>query len=307
MTELLDEAAALRAARRPFVLATVVWRRAPTSGRPGAKAVVLPDGTVHGWVGGACAQPTLVRQAREAMAEGEPRLVFLGPADDSDGVLRDGVVRVPMACESEGSVEIFLEPMLPSPHVVVVGDSELTSALADLVRALDWTVTATDQPGFTADAATAVVVATQGRWDEDAVHAALETDAAYVGLVASLRRAEAVREWLEGAGVTGSQLARLRAPAGLDLGHVAHREIAAAILAELVQLHAAGTFAAGTVAAATASAQPEHAHDPVCGMLVDSVDARHVSECNGRRVFFCAASCKRAFDDDREKYAGALR
>jgi len=305
MTAVLDEAAVLRAQRQPYVLATVVWRRAPSSGRPGAKAIVLADGSVHGWVGGACAQPTLVRQAREAIQDGEPRLVFLGPADEMDGVLRDGVVRVPTACESEGSLEIFLEPVVPDPHVVVVGDSELTTTLADLVESLGWTVTKTDRADFSADGCTAVVVATQGRWDEDAVQTALATDAAYVGLVASARRADAVREWLASAGVGPAQLDRLRAPAGLDLGAVAHREIGAAILAELVQLHAAGAFTGlGATQQATMD-EPEHATDPVCGMTVDVAAARHVSEWSGRRFYFCAASCKRGFDASPEKYAGA--
>lgn len=304
MTDALEEATALRAAGQPFVLATVVWRRAPTSGRPGAKALVLPDGTVRGWVGGACAQPTLVRQAREVLVSGEPRLVFLGPADEMDGVLREGIVRVPMACESEGSLEIYLEPVLPQPHVVVVGDSGLTATLAALVRDLGWTASVVDEAGFSADSRTAVVVATQGRWDEAAVAAALETDAAYVGLVASRRRAASVVEWLRSSGVAESTLLRLHAPAGLDLGGVEHDEIAVAVLAELVALRASGGLRATT--GGEGAVMAEEAIDPVCGMTVDVEGARHVSEWNGRRVYFCAASCKRAFDEDPDKYADAL-
>ena len=301
MMDLLDEAAQLRAARQPYVLATVVWRRAPTSGTPGAKAIVHLDGSVTGWVGGACAQPTLVRQAREALDEGVPRLVYLGPADGLDGVLRDGVVRVPMACESEGALEIFLEPVLPSPHVVVVGDSDLTARLATLVDALGWSVTVTDRADFTADGATAVVVATQGRWDEDAVQAALATAAGYVGLVASARRAAALLEWLRAAAVPADALARIRAPAGLDLGSVGHDEIAVAVLAELVALRAAGGLHP-TASLAAATRQHQEALDPVCGMTVDLATARHVTEYRGGTFGFCAASCKRAFDSDPEKY-----
>ena len=190
-----------------------MWRRAPTSGTPGAKAIVHLDGSVDGWVGGACAQPTLVRQAREALQDGVPRLVYLGPADGLDGVLRDGVVRVPMACESEGALEIFLEPVLPSPHVVVVGDSDLTACLASLAGAIGWTVTVTDEGDFTADEGTAVVVATQGRWDEEAVQTALGTSAGYVGLVASARRAAAVARVAARRGSPGG-LARPAAGAG---------------------------------------------------------------------------------------------
>jgi len=304
MTTVLDEATALSAAGRPFVLATVVWRRAPTSGKPGAKAIVFPDGTVHGWIGGACAQPTLVRQAHEVLESGDARLVFFGPADEMDGVLRDGVVRVPMACDSEGSMEIYLEPMLPSPHVLAVGDSELTTALAALARDVGWTAEVTDTSGgFVADARTAIVVATQGRWDEAAVQDALATDAGYVGLVASKRRAATVVEWLDAAGATDRDLARLHAPAGLDLGAVAHREIAASVLAELVALRAAGGL---RWTAENAQPMPLEAVDPVCGMTVTVASARHVSGWNGHQLYFCAASCKRTFEESPEKYADAF-
>lgn len=295
----LEEAAELAAAGRPFVLATVVWRRAPTSGKPGAKAIVFPDGTVRGWIGGACAQPTLVRQAREVLAAGEPRLVFLGPADDMDGVLRHGVMRVPMACDSEGSLEIYLEPVLPRPHVLVVGDSELTATLAALVTDLGWEASSTDEAGFRADANTAVVVATQGRWDEAAVQDALSTGAAYVGLVASRRRAVAVVDWLRSAGVPDTVLARLHVPAGLDLGAVAHEEIAVSVLAELVALRATGAFRWSGDAAVPAALE---ATDPVCGMTVEVEQARQTSEWNGNTVYFCAASCKHTFDADPDKF-----
>ena len=309
MTDLLETAARLRAARQPYVLATVVWRRAPTSGTAGAKAIVGLDGSVAGWVGGACAQPTLVRQAREALQDGTPRLVYLGPADGLDGVLRDGVVRVPMACESEGALEIFLEPVLPSPHVVVVGDSDLTACLATLVGAIGWTATVTDSGDFAAgdhplDHSTAVVVATQGRWDEEAVRTALGTTAGYVGLVASARRAAAVTAWLRDADVPDAVLARLRAPAGLDLGSVRHDEIAVAILAELVALRAAGGLQA-TRSSDAGVVQNVEVLDPVCGMTVDLAAARHLSEWQGQRYAFCAASCKHAFEADPEKYAEA--
>src|SRR3954451_21419 len=222
MIDLLAEAAALRDARRPYVHATVVWRRAPTSGQIGAKAVVLADGTVRGFIGGACAEPTLVRQALEALRDGQPRLLFLGPSDEFDGVLRDGVVRVPMACESEGALEIYLEPVVPSPRVVVVGRSPLAVTLAALAADVGWSADIVDdldaltllQP----DCGTAVVVATQGRYDETAVQSALQTDAGYVGLVASGKRAAAVVRWLRDTGVDDGALARLRSPAGLDLG-----------------------------------------------------------------------------------------
>jgi xanthine dehydrogenase accessory factor len=307
MTDLLAEAAALRAARRPYVLATVVWRRAPTSGQIGAKAVVLPDGSVRGFIGGACAEPTLVRQALEALQDGRPRLLFLGPLDELDGVLREGVVRVPMACESEGALEIYLEPAVPAPRVVVMGRSPLAETLGALVTDVGWSAEVVDDLDALAtlqpDPGTAVVVATQGRYDEAAVQAALQTDAGYVGLVASRRRAAAVAGWLRDAGLDDDALGCLHSPAGLDLGAVEHAQIAVAVLAELVAVHAAGGLRSSAFAPVVNLVD---ATDPVCGMTVNVADARQVSEWEGRLVYFCAASCKRAFDAEPEKYAAAL-
>ena len=308
MTDAIDEASALRADGRPFVLATVVWRRAPTSGHVGAKAIVLPDGTVHGFVGGACAATTLVRQALDALTTGEARLLFLGPPDQFDGALREGVVRVPMACESEGALEIYLEPVLPAPHVLVIGDSALTTTLAALTKDLGWSGEVVDDvdalPGLRADARTAVVVATQGRYDEAATQAALASDAGYVGLIASRRRAVAVDGWLRDSGVEEATMARLHSPAGLDLGAVDHREIAVAVLAELVALRVAGGLRA---AVDPVISEMVEARDVVCGMTVTVAGALHVSSWGGRSYYFCAASCKRSFEENPEKYAAAMQ
>jgi xanthine dehydrogenase accessory factor len=307
MTDLFAQAAALHADRQPYVLATVVWRRAPTSGQVGAKAVVLPDGSVRGFIGGACAEPTLVRQALDALRDGTPRLLFLGPLDELDGVLREDVVRVPMACESEGALEIYLEPVLPAPRVAVVGRSPLAATLAALTADIGWSAEVVDDVddlvALRPDAGTAVVVATQGRYDEAAVRVALESDAGYVGLVASGRRALAVVGWLRAGGVADTTLARLRSPAGLDLGAVEHQQIAVAVLAELVALHAGGGLRANALVRVVNLVE---ATDPVCGMTVNVADARQVSEWQGRTVYFCAASCKQTFDADPEKYAAAL-
>ena len=182
--ELLDAAAELARRREPFVLATVVWRRGPSSGKPGAAALVLPDGTVRGWLGGACAEPTVVRESLLALETGEPSLLVMGEADDRR--VPPGAQSVPMACASEGALEVYLEPMLPPPHVVVIGRSPAVGTLASLARALGWAATIVDDGGSTADRPddvtlvttldlskvevdprTAVVVATQGHYDED--------------------------------------------------------------------------------------------------------------------------------------------
>src|SRR6185436_12054760 len=119
----------------PFAFATVVWRRAPSSGKEGSTAVITANGTVRGWLGGACAEPTVVREARQAIAEGTPRLLFLGTPEELAEHERAGVVRVPIACQSEGALEVYVEPVLPKPHLVVIGRSPAVDTLAALATA----------------------------------------------------------------------------------------------------------------------------------------------------------------------------
>lgn len=241
--ELLRRADELAQRRQPFVLATVVRRRVPSSGRPGAAAIVLADGTVEGWLGGACTGEALVQQARLAFDRGEPRLVAFSEVDDRSQA--EDIEVVPMHCASEGALEVYLEPMLPRPQVVAVGGSPAAAALVGLARALDWPGVAVDDgrgdlSGLEVDDRTCIVVATQGHYDEAALEAALATPAAYVGLVASKRRAEDVLAQLRERGVPEERLGQVQAPAGVDLGSIASHEIAVAVLAELVARRAAG-------------------------------------------------------------------
>jgi len=204
----------------PFALATVVWRRGPSSGKLGAQLVIFPDGRVRGWLGGSCAEPTVVREALEALSDGKSRLMFLGPEAELQSGHRDGVTLVPMACESEGALEVYLEPMLPKPHVVVIGKSPAVTTLARLAESLGWRATTVDAggdpndhptgarvltsldfSGLRIDGRTFIVVATQGHYDEDALETALATPAGYVGLVASRKRADGVIEHLRGRGL----------------------------------------------------------------------------------------------------------
>ena len=287
MTELFDAIAALRRAGKPFALATVVWRRGATSGKPGARAIISTDGTVTGWLGGACAQPTVVREALAALQDGAPRLLILGEPDN-----RPGVTSVPMACDSEGSMEVFVEPVLPPPDLWVIGASPAAVHLTELAGVLGWRTHTVDvHLDLTeVDRGSLLVVATQGHYDEAALEAALATPAAYVGVVASRKRADGLAEWLREQGHDDAAMARIHAPAGLDLGATSHEEIAVAILAELVALRAAGAASPPVEVAV-----PDTAVDPVCGMTVD-VATTHRFESEGEMFYFCSAGCQRAFE-----------
>jgi xanthine dehydrogenase accessory factor len=264
--DVLEEAGELTRRGQPFALATVVWRQGPSSGQQGSRAIITAGGDLHGWIGGACAEPVVIREAQQVITEGVPRLLLLGTPEQFaskaqvDGAVPDGMTFVPIACQSEGALEVYIEPMLPAPHLVVVGRSPMVATLADLSRALGWRTTVLDRGAFSSADATGnsmVVVATQGHGDEDAVEQAVAAHPAYLGLVGSAKRGAAVLGYLADRGVPQDQLDRVRVPAGLDLGRTSHREIAVAILAELVQLRASGDLmptgngAGGRSAAAT--------------------------------------------------------
>jgi xanthine dehydrogenase accessory factor len=273
--ELLAEAGRLAAARLPYAFATVVRVERPTSAREGNHALIRPDGEVVGWIGGACSQPTVVREALRALADGKPRLVAI-----------EG------SCASEGLVEVFIEPQLPEPLLSITGDSPAASALADLATRIGWRVTRDLDPG-----ADAVIVATMGTEDEVALLAALSTPAGYVGLVASRRRGKEMLQTLREQGADEDALARVRCPAGLDLGPSTQEEIAVAILAELV----AWRHTRGAVAPPLGEAV-----DPVCGMNVVIEAASESATAGDVRYYFCSAGCRQRFESEPARYAAEV-
>jgi xanthine dehydrogenase accessory factor len=298
--EILRLANDLAEAGEPFVLATVVWRRSPSSGKEGATALITSDGAIRGWLGGACAEPTVIREARRVLERGAPQLLFLGPPDELPEHASDGIVTVPIACQSEGALEVYMEPVVSQPTLVAIGRSPVAATLAGLADALGWRGAQVDEspPDLRGvDERTYVVVATQGHYDEDALQRALATPAAYIGLVASRKRVDAVLGYLRERGASEEALARVHAPAGLDLGRVPTEEIAVAILAEIVQLRAAGSSDAGTSAGA-----PHEEIDPVCGMTVDVANAGHTTVHDGRTYYFCSAGCLLRFEAEPARY-----
>jgi xanthine dehydrogenase accessory factor len=320
----LEEAGQLARRGEAFALATVVWRQGPSSGQQGARAIITAAGELRGWIGGACAEPVVIREAREVIAEGVPRLLLLGPgelfasrafADRSEGgqAVPEGMTFVPISCQSEGALEVYIEPVLPAPHLVIVGRSPLANTLADLARALGWRAALLNGAEFStadADQSAMVVVATQGHGDEDAVEQAIAARPAYLGLVGSAKRGAAVLGYLADRGVPQDQLDRVHVPAGLDLGRTTHREIAVAILAELVQLRAGAGTGHGELRSAGEGGQPERAArsgpaeavDPVCSMTVAAGRSSFPLEHQGVTYYFCCAGCRQAFEADPAGY-----
>lgn len=316
--DVLDVARKLAERGEPYAIATVVWRRAPSSGKAGYRAVITATGEVHGWVGGACAEPVVVREALQAINEGTPRLVFLGSPEELKSEGGDGIVQVPIACHSEGALKIFIEPVPRGPDLVVVGRSPMVHTLAALAATLGWwttvvddggspeawpeadrVVTTLDLEGAGVGPRAALLIATQGHYDEEALEQAVRTSAGWLGVVASHRRAESLLGHLRDRGFSDQVLAGVRAPAGLDLGRVSHEEIAVAILAELVQFKAAGGLK-GEPQAAPAARQ--EAIDPVCGMSVQVAGARHRLDREDETFYFCCAGCRTTFEGRSEEH-----
>ncbi len=257
-TDTLRLASELAGRSEPFALATVVRREPPSSARVGDSAVVTPDGEFHGWLGGSCTRPTVIREALAALADGAPRLIGIVRDPDSAPVARPGLTVFPMACHSGGSVEIYIEPLLPARRLLIFGVSPTAQALARLAAVLGYRVEAVDPeasetlfpdagrlvtsdasiepPGSAQDAARCfAVVATLGQRDEEAARAASRLMPAYVGVVASRKRFGHIRETLAAQGATPEQLDRIANPAGLDIGAETPEEIALSILAEITR------------------------------------------------------------------------
>ena len=257
--EVMDLVAQMKAAEQAFVLATVVRTVSVTAAKAGAKAIIRPDGTiVAGWIGGGCAKGAVLKAALEALADGEPRMVSVRPENllaelgVKPGDTREGVRFASNLCPSKGTMDIFVEPVLPHPSLVILGASPVAMSLAAQAGRLGYHVTLaapaadlTTAPradmlidsfalGELHQAKRFVVVSTQGRGDEAALRAAVATEAAYHAFVGSRRKMAALRGKLIGQGIDASAVDRVKAPAGLDLGAITPEEIAISILAEIV-------------------------------------------------------------------------
>jgi xanthine dehydrogenase accessory factor len=283
---LLERAAALRSEGTSFVLATVVRSEKPASARPGDRALLLgPDRTV-GWVGGGCVHTAIEREASLALSDGLPRLVRLSPTL----VEEDGVISYPMTCHSGGTLEIYLEPVLPAPELVVLGESPVADALVELGEPLGFNVRRSLAAMSTPDV-WVVAAGMSSDLDHPLVREALEKDVPYVAMVASRRRTEALIAELRAAGVEEALVARLSAPAGLDIGAATGPEIALSILAEIFQRRRAEP----AMPRPAAAPRREVAIDPICGMEVATTNARWTADKAGETFYFCAPGCRKAF------------
>ena len=298
-----------------FAIATVVRYEAPISGKPGDKAIIFADGEVWGWIGGGCAQPAVVKEALNALKDGRPRLVRISPSSSQE----EGFVAYNMTCHSGGTLDIYIEPVLPKPHILILGRSPVGQTLARLCKVVNYTVSVAapdaDQKrypdadrvqanlnlsGLKIGLQTFIVVSTQGECDEEALENALRTEASYVAFVASKAKAAKVLQYLGERGISAERLKQVKAPAGISIGAGTPEEIAVSILAEIVQTNRTRILEQKDTAVLLA--EMLKAKDPICGMTVDLNAAKHESEFCGKLFYFCCAGCKQSFDAQPEKY-----
>jgi xanthine dehydrogenase accessory factor len=284
--DLLNE---LRAREEPFVLATVVAYKSPQSAKPGSKAIIKNDGSQIGWVGGGCVQPIVLREAKQALQTGRPKLLTISPDAARDDW--KGVESYAMTCEGGGSLEIYLEPFLPKPQLLIVGRSPVAETLAHLGELLDFKVTVADTEARKEDISESsyVVVATMGNGDEEGLLSVIGTRPRYLGLVASEKKSKALFEYARAKGATDEDIAVVRCPAGVELGSETLPEIALSVAAEIVRVRRAET-------SEESHETPRVATDPICGMSVDIQNAKYTSVVNDETIYFCCLRCKETFD-----------
>jgi xanthine dehydrogenase accessory factor len=318
----LEKAQELRKNNEPFAIAMVVRREVPSSGKTGDKAIINKFGEIIGWVGGGCVKSIIVKEAEEAMKSGKPRLVKIGNSNPVPE--QDGVIAYKMTCHSEGTVEVYIEPELPAPHLVVMGNSAIARALVKIGKAAGYrvTVVAPDvKPGsfekvdelitqlnlqqVKTGRSSFIVVATQGEQDEAALEQALSKNSSYIGFVSSRRKKVQVMSYLQKTGIDQKRLDDIYSPAGVDINAKTPEQVAISILAEIIRIQTSLPAAIGFTEYAETreeAGKQKFYINPVCGVPIDMNSPKHIVDYKGELVYFCCDGCKVKFDADPEKY-----
>ena len=324
LKNILVQALELREKGEPFVLATVVAYRRPQSAKPGSKAIIRGDGTVTGWVGGGCVQPIVIREAQKALERGKSNLIVISPDNVPQGW--EGVQEYLMTCQGGGSLQIYLEPMLPRPSLFIFGHSPVAQVLSHLSKVLDYNVSIVDPSATTElfpDAdhlftdLTAiqkqitpnsfVIVATMGDGDEDVLTALATASPAHIGFVASKEKSSGIFQYLRDNGISENYIKQIKSPAGLELGAETLPEIAFSVMAELIQLKKKQQSDSKSKQKLDSKAPAvqvlSEAIDPICGMKVDVASAKHSSNYQSKTFYFCCLRCKNTFEANPAQYA----
>jgi xanthine dehydrogenase accessory factor len=288
-----ERAQQLRRARTPFVHATVVRAQQPTSSHPGDQAILLPDGTIEGFVGGQCAQSSVRKAALGALQTNQSMLLRVLPDGDVSFPDAPGACVEVNPCLSGGALEIFLAPQIPAPLIRIFGLTPIADALAGLCALLGYDVHRDDSDGL--ESATAVVIASHGGPEAETIRASLDSGVGYIGLVASKVRGAAILDDLR---LSDAERERVHTPVGLAIGAKTPAEIAVSIAAEVVKaIRLEGLTVAPAPADADTGACPGAAQavDPVCGMTVPIGEATEHARVDGIDFWFCGSRCRTVF------------
>ncbi len=317
--EFIETYNALSQERVPFATAIVVNRVVPSSGKPGDRAIIMRDGTMKGWIGGGCTRGIVLKEALLAIQQGKPRLVSITP--DADKAVAKGVISYNMTCQSGGSVSVYIEPVLPKPHVLVIGRSHIGMALARLAKATGYRVTAVaegaDKEAYpTADVVvdgqkfdrnlvmpgTFTVVCTQGENDAEGLKQAIRSGSEYVAFVSSMRKANSIYRELMEQGVSMEELQKVKTPAGININAKLPDEVAISILAEIISIFRKENVFTAKEASAQLNMK-EYFINPVCNVPIQKSTAKHVIKYKDVDYYFCCDGCKISFESAPEKYA----
>ena len=320
--QFLEKSRDLSNKNEPFAIAMVVRREAPSSGKTGDKALINKFGELTGWIGGGCVQSIVIKEAEDAMRSGKPKLIRIGHSFHDSS--QEGVIEYKMTCHSEGTVEIYIEPVLPATHLLVMGNSAIARALVKIGKAAGFRVTAAApdaKPGsfekvdelitqlnlqqVKTNQSSFIVVATQGEQDELALEQALQKPAAYIGFVSSRKKKEKVIAYLVQAGLDKKKLDAIHSPAGIDINAKTPEQVAISILAEIIQVQTGLPASSGFKEydeTRVEVGKPKFYINPVCGVPVDVKNPKHIVDYHGELVYFCCDGCKVKFDEDPQKY-----
>jgi xanthine dehydrogenase accessory factor len=320
----------LKAQGEPFAAVTVVRNEAPSSGKTGDKAIVKSDGILRGWVGGGCIYSIMMKEVNEALLDGKPRFVRVSTTPSESGMV--GIKEYKMTCFSGGAIDLYIEPVLPKPHIIVLGKSIIGRALIKIAKAADYRLTLVaedvtaeafpeadniqnhfDLGKIPFNAATFIVVATQGDNDEKALNAALSVKNRYVSFISSKKKRETVFQNLMQQGITSEQLNAINAPAGFDINAKTPEEVAISILAEIIKEFRtkevpADSFDKPKTEEAeppkdfSFDSRPDSIINPVCGLPISKTMSKYVYEADGHLFYFCCDGCKNKFEADPQKY-----
>lgn len=319
----LDKISSLRNSTEAYATAMIVRRKIPSSGKPGDQAVITANGQIHGWIGGGCTRGIILKEALLAIKDGKPRMVHISP--DAKPNSSSSTKTYSMTCQSGGEVEVYVEPVLPKPQIILFGTSHIAMALAKLAGVMEYRVTAVmhdpDKNAFpTVDELVNIkewagndlqdnayiVVCTQGEGDVEALLKAISLNRPYLAFVASRKKAASIYGDLRQQGIQNNQLKTIRTPAGLDIQAKLAEEVAISILAEIIEdFRKVPTEVEAKPTEELILTNADFYMNPVCGIPVQKSTAKHVLEHKGENVYFCCDGCKVTFEKEPDKYVTA--